>query len=91
MPSGQPQLPMPQIADTPPQQAPLPNLEASNLPPVGGTPTRPLDYWVAEVQQILEQSGQNPKQKADAIAAIKRHYQQEVLGLHVPNSGGAKV
>jgi hypothetical protein len=47
-----------------------------------------VEYWVAEVEQVLGQPGQNPKQRAEAFVAIKQCYQQEVLGMQ--NGGGVQ-
>lgn len=89
VPIGQPELPTPQIANMPPPAMNTPEPQhLTNGPPSDGSPTRPMEYWIAEVEQILNQPDQNPKQRADAIAAVKQHYQQEMLGLNAPGSGG---
>jgi hypothetical protein len=71
-----PQLPDPVI---PAPSAPRPQVEAPLVAPY------PQQY-LAEAADLLEQPSQNPKHHADKWAALRKRYQEEVLGIQQPSN-----
>jgi hypothetical protein len=43
-----------------------------------------LEHWIEQLQQIIDTTAQNPRQRAEAIAELKVKYQEQVLGLQAP-------
>lgn len=80
---------MPQIADRPPESVNPADLTHGVPDASTSASSRPIEYWLAELDQVLIREAQNPKQKADTIAAMKRQYQSEILGINLPGGAGS--